>query len=409
VNEKHDTVLIVDFGSPYTPMIARRVREARVYCEIVPHTTPVADVVARAPKGVILVGVTKVDDVWRKSGIPAIAPKEGQIDLHRFLFDVAGCRPTWTPANIVAEQVASIKQQVGDGRVLCALSGGVDSAVTAALIQRAVGSQLTCVFVDHGLLRAGEVDQVRRDFVTATGVDLVFRDESDRFLAALDGVTDPEQKRKIIGATFIRVFEDAARAIASEKGVDFLAQGTIYPDVIESAGAIKAHHNVGGLPDDLNFELIEPLYYLFKYEVRAVGLELGLPEAMVWRHPFPGPGLGVRVVGALTRERLDILRGADAIVREEIAATGLDRKIWQFPVILLADVRSTGVQHDKRTYGYPVVLRPITSTDAMTADWYHLPYDVLERISTRITSECPQINRVVLDVTNKPPATIEWE
>ena len=389
-------------------MITRRVREARVYCEIVPHTTPVADIVARTPKGVILVG-KKVDDVWRKTGIPVIAPTDGQIDLHRFLFEVAGCEQSWTPANIVAEQVAAIKATVGDGRVLCALSGGVDSAVTAALIQRAVGSQLTCVFVDHGLLRAGEVDQVRHDFVAATGVDLVFRDESDRFLTALAGVTDPEQKRKIIGATFIRVFEDAAREIAAEKGVDFLAQGTIYPDVVESAGAIKAHHNVGGLPDDLNFKLIEPLYYLFKYEVRAVGLELGLPEAMVWRHPFPGPGLGVRVVGALTRERLDVLRGADAIVREEIAANGLDRKIWQFPVILLADVRSTGVQDDKRTYGYPVVLRPITSEDAMTADWYRLRYDVVERIANRITSECPQINRVVLDVTSKPPATIEWE
>ena len=384
-------------------------REAHVYSEIVPHTTSIADIMARAPSAVILVGADRVDGEWTAPGLPVTATVDDQIDLHHFLFDVAGCEPVWTAANIVAEQVAEIKATVGDGRVLCALSGGVDSAVTAALIQRAIGSQLTCVFVDHGLLRAGEVDQVRRDFVAATGVDLEFRDESDRFLAALDGITDPEQKRKIIGATFIRVFEDAARAIAAEKGIDFLAQGTIYPDVVESAGAIKSHHNVGGLPADLSFQLIEPLYYLFKYEVRAVGLELGLPEAMVWRHPFPGPGLGVRVVGALTRERLDILRGADAIVREEIAVAGLDRTIWQFPVILLADVRSVGVQGERRTYGHPVVLRPITSEDAMTAQWFRLPFDVLERISTRITSECPQINRVVLDVTSKPPATIEWE
>ena len=390
-------------------MIARLVRESHVYSELIPHTAPVADVVARGPRAVILAGADEVDPAWATSGASVVAAPDEKFDLPHFLFDVAGCQPTWTPANIVTEQVAAIKATVGDGRVLCALSGGVDSAVTAALIQRAVGSQLTCVFVNHGLLRAGEVEQVRRDFVAATGVDLVYRDESDRFLDALASVTDPEQKRKIIGATFIRVFEDAAREIAADKGIDFLAQGTIYPDVVESAGAIKAHHNVGGLPADLQFKLIEPLYYLFKYEVRAVGLELGLPEAMVWRHPFPGPGLGVRVVGALTRERLDVLRGADAIVREEMVVAGLDRKIWQFPVVLLADVRSVGVQDETRTYGYPVVLRPITSADAMTADWYRLPYDVLARIATRITSECPQINRVVLDVTSKPPATIEWE
>jgi GMP synthase (glutamine-hydrolysing) len=344
--------------------------------------------------------------------------EHGQRILARFL-ELAGCRPSWTMLNIVEEQVAAIRAQVGDGRAICGLSGGVDSAVAAALVQRAIGDRLTCVFVDHGLLRKGEAEQVEQDYVAATGVKLKVANEAGVFLEALENVDDPETKRKIIGREFIRAFERAAREVADEAGqhgeaCDFLVQGTLYPDVVESGGGtgtanIKSHHNVGGLPDDLKFQLVEPLRALFKDEVRRVGEELGLPPAIVRRQPFPGPGLAIRIIGEVTAERLAVLREADAIVREEMSAAGLDALIWQCPVVLLADVRSVGVQGDGRSYGHPIVLRPVTSEDAMTADWARLPDEVLARISTRVTNEVPEINRVVLDVTSKPPATIEWE
>jgi GMP synthase (glutamine-hydrolysing) len=338
--------------------------------------------------------------------------------LARFL-ELAGCRPSWTMLNIVEDQTAAIREQVGGGRAICGLSGGVDSAVAAALVQRAIGDRLTCVFVDHGLLRKGEAEQVEQDFVAATGVRLKVATEAEAFLTALAGVTDPEQKRKVIGREFIRAFERAAREVTAEAGehgeaCEFLVQGTLYPDVVESGGGtgtanIKSHHNVGGLPDDLKFRLVEPLRALFKDEVRRVGEELGLPQAIIRRQPFPGPGLAIRIIGEVTAARLAILREADAIVREEMSAAGLDALVWQCPVVLLADVRSVGVQGDSRSYGHPLVLRPVTSEDAMTADWARLPADVLARISTRVTNEVPHVNRVVLDVTSKPPATIEWE
>ncbi len=511
-------VLVVDFGAQYAQLIARRVREAQVYSEVVPHTASVAALMAREPAAVILsggpssvyadgapvvdpalfdagvpvfgicygfqamalalggtvahtgdrefgrtdlslrdtagalhTGLPRRHPVWMShgdsvteapagftvtagsDGTPVAAFEDtarrfagvqyhpevghsphGQEVLRRFLRDIAGIRPHWTTASIVDEQVALIREQVGDGHALCGLSGGVDSAVAAALVQRAIGDRLTCVFVDHGLLRSGERAQVERDFVAATGVRLVTVDAESTFLDALAGVTDPEAKRKIIGREFIRAFEQAARDLRHADGVDFLVQGTLYPDVVESGGGtgaanIKSHHNVGGLPDDLKFRLVEPLRSLFKDEVRRVGTELGLPETIVHRQPFPGPGLGIRIIGEVTAGRLAILRAADGIAREELTAAGLDRDIWQCPVVLLADVRSVGVQGDGRTYGHPVVLRPVSSEDAMTADWTRLPYDVLERISTRITNEVADINRVVLDVTSKPPGTIEWE
>jgi GMP synthase (glutamine-hydrolysing) len=516
----HRPVLVIDYGAQYAQLIARRVREAQVYSEVVPHTEdiksllerdPVAIVLSGGPSSVYADGAPEVDPALFDAGVPVFgicygfqamakalggtvehtgarefgrtdlrtdlavdggvlhadlphrhpvwmshgdsvtkAPEGfavtassdgapvaafedlerrfagvqyhpevghtpyGQDVLRRFLHDVAGLRPSWTIASIVEEQVARIREQIGDGRAICALSGGVDSAVAAALVQRAIGDRLTCVFVDHGLLRAGERGQVERDFVAATGVNLVTVDAVDRFLAALAGVTEPEQKRKIIGREFIRIFEQAERDLKAEGDYRFLVQGTLYPDVVESGGGagaanIKSHHNVGGLPDDLAFELVEPLRELFKDEVRRVGLELGLPETIVHRQPFPGPGLGIRIIGEVTAARLEILRSADAIAREELTAAGLDRDIWQCPVVLLADVHSVGVQGDFRTYGHPVVLRPVSSEDAMTADWSRLPYDVLERISTRITNEVPDVNRVVLDVTSKPPGTIEWE
>jgi GMP synthase (glutamine-hydrolysing) len=365
---------------------------------------------------------------------PEVLHTEHGMQVLRQFLAAAGCRPGWTMRSVVDEQVARVKAQVGDGRAICGLSGGVDSAVAAALVQRAIGHQLTCVFVDHGLLRRGEAGQVEKDFVAATGVDLKVVDAADDFLRALAGVTDPEEKRKIIGREFIRAFEQAAQEITAAPGngsghgsggsghgaggrpdpVGFLVQGTLYPDVVESGGgtgaaSIKSHHNVGGLPADLAFELVEPLRTLFKDEVRKVGAELGLPPEIVWRQPFPGPGLGVRIVGEVTRQRLRIVRAADDIARAELSRAGLDREIWQCPVVLLADVRSVGVQGDGRSYGYPVVLRPVTSEDAMTADWARLPDAVLATISTRITNEVPEINRVVLDITSKPPGTIEWE
>ena len=514
---QHEKVLVVDFGAQYAQLIARRVREASVYSEIVSSALdadailalrPAAIILSGGPSSVYEEGAPKLDTRILEAGVPVLgicygfqvmaqalggtvaktgqreygrtslsihdggcllgslpntlnvwmshgdsvsrAPKGfrvlartagapvaafedltrklagvqwhpevmhsqwGQQVLEHFLFNIAGLSPDWTAENMVTESIDAVRAKVGDRRVLCGLSGGVDSAVAAALVQRAVGSQLTCVFVDHGLLREGEAEQVKQDFVAATGVDLVVADERERFLGALAGVTDPEEKRKIIGREFIRTFEAAARDLAGERGVDFLVQGTLYPDVVESGGGegtanIKSHHNVGGLPDDLQFTLIEPLRQMFKDEVRAVGEQLGLPEEMVWRHPFPGPGLAIRIIGEVTEHRLDILRQADAIARHELAEAKLERAIWQFPVVLLADVRSVGVQGDGRTYGHPVVLRPVVSDDAMTADWARLPYEVIEKISSRITNECPEVNRVVVDVTSKPPGTIEWE
>ncbi|MHB1431998.1 MAG: glutamine-hydrolyzing GMP synthase [Streptosporangiaceae bacterium] len=362
---------------------------------------------------------------------PEVGHTEHGMAMLRNFLAAAGCRTDWTTGTIIDDQVGRIRAQIGTGHAICGLSGGVDSAVAAALVQRAVGSQLTCVFVDHGLLRTGEAEQVEKDFVAATGVDLVVVDARAEFAEALAGVTDPERKRKIIGREFIRAFEQAARQIAGRypdgaapaagpaesrerAAASFLVQGTLYPDVVESGGGtgtanIKSHHNVGGLPEDLDFTLVEPLRTLFKDEVRALGTELGLPPQIVWRQPFPGPGLAIRIVGEVTAERLRIVRDADAIAREELTAAGLDRQIWQCPVVLLADVRSVGVQGDGRSYGYPIVLRPVTSEDAMTADWARVPDAVLARISTRITNEVPEINRVVLDITSKPPGTIEWE
>ena len=509
-------VLVIDFGAQYAQLIARRVREARVFSEVIPHTAGVAEIKAKDPQAIVLSGgpssvyadgapqldpalfdlgipvfgicygfqamaralggtvartgtseygrteinvlggelhsgLPGIQPVWmshgdavtvapegfevvaRSAGAPVAAFEDrtrrlagvqyhpevlhtphGQQVLSRFLHEFAGIGASWTPANIAESLIEAARAQIGDGHAICGLSGGVDSAVAAALVQRAIGDRLTCVFVDHGLLRAGEREQVQRDFVAATGARLVTVDAQERFLEALSGVSNPEGKRKIIGREFIRAFEGAVREASSGEPIEFLVQGTLYPDVVESGGGtgtanIKSHHNVGGLPPDLKFRLVEPLRLLFKDEVRAVGRELGLPEDIVARQPFPGPGLGIRVIGEVNAHRLDILRRADLIAREELTSAGLDSQIWQCPVVLLADIRSVGVQGDGRTYGHPIVLRPVSSEDAMTADWTRVPYDVLERISTRITNEVPEVNRVVLDVTSKPPGTIEWE
>ncbi|GAA0209837.1 glutamine-hydrolyzing GMP synthase [Corynebacterium riegelii] len=509
----------MDFGAQYAQLIARRVREANVYSEVVPSTItaeelkakdPVALVLSGGPSSVYAEGAPQLDPEIFELGLPifgicygfqvmtqalggevaktgsreygrtAMAVKggvlhagldehpvwmshgdsvtrapegfevtastpgapvaafenverkfagvqyhpevmhspHGQEVLTRFLTEIAGLEQNWTASNIAEQLIEQVRTQVGDGYAICGLSGGVDSAVAAALVQRAIGDRLTCVFVDHGLLRQGEREQVETDFVAATGAKLVTVDERKAFLDKLAGVTEPEAKRKAIGAEFIRSFERAVSGILAESGneknVDYLVQGTLYPDVVESGGGtgtanIKSHHNVGGLPDDVEFELVEPLRLLFKDEVRAVGRELGLPEVIVNRQPFPGPGLGIRIIGEVTEERLETLRAADAIAREELTKAGLDDQIWQCPVVLLADVRSVGVQGDGRTYGHPIVLRPVTSEDAMTADWVRIPYETLEVISTRITNEVADVNRVVLDVTSKPPGTIEWE
>ena len=506
-------VLVVDLGAQYAQLIARRVRECHVYSEIVAHDTPITEIRAMRPAGIVLSGgpasvyeegapavdprifdlgvpvlgicyghqlmaralggevaatgqreyggtaltvdrpgvlladLNATEQVWMSHGdavvrapdgfrvnahteqIPIAAMEDPERDLYavqfhpevshtakgltilkRFLYD--GCRlhPDWTPTNVIDRAVEQIREQVGDAEVLCALSGGVDSSVAALLVYRAVGDQLTCVFVDHGLNREDEPEQVEETFGRHFHVPLVHVKAGDRFLGRLAGVTDPERKRKAIGEEFIRVFEEVAREHANAR---FLVQGTLYPDVIESgsrtAANIKSHHNVGGLPEDMELELVEPLRDLFKDEVREVGAELGLPEEIVWRQPFPGPGLAVRIVGEVTADRLAILRAADRIVRDEIRRAGLEGETWQAFVVLLADVQSVGVMGDGRTYEHPVVLRAVTSEDAMTADWARLPYDVLDRISSRIVREVPGVNRVAYDITSKPPGTIEWE
>jgi GMP synthase (glutamine-hydrolysing) len=335
--------------------------------------------------------------------------EHGQELLTRFLYELCGCRPTWTMSSIIETSVEAVRAQVGDGRAICGLSGGVDSAVAAALVHKAIGDQLTCVFVDTGLLRKGEAAQVVETFQRSQGIELIHVRAADRFFERLAGVTDPEDKRKAIGEQFIRVFEEAKAGIAD---AHYLVQGTLYPDVIESgtsdAAKIKSHHNVGGLPEDMDFELVEPLRALFKDEVRRAGEELGLPAEIVWRQPFPGPGLGVRIIGEVTPDKVATLQEADAIVREEIHAAGLERDIWQ-AFAVLPDIRTVGVMGDERTYAHPVIIRAVTSEDAMTADWARLPYELLERMSNRIINEVPGVNRVAYDVTSKPPGTIEWE
>jgi GMP synthase (glutamine-hydrolysing) len=516
-NPDIETILVVDFGAQYAQLIARRVREAHVYSEIVPHSITAAEIAARRPAGVIfsggpasvhVEGAPTIDPALYDTGVPILGicygaqllaldlggevsrsdrgeygrteleladspagpsvlfgtaqPSQqpvwmshfdtitvppagavitastpdtpaaafehptrgiygvqfhpevvhtphGQALLEQFLYEACGCKPTWIMSSLIETSIAAIRAQVGDRRAICGLSGGVDSAVAAALVHRAIGAQLTCVFVDTGLMRQGEGEQVVETFRRHQGIELIHVRAADRFFDKLEGLVDPEEKRKAIGELFIRVFEENAGGI---EDADFLVQGTLYPDVIESgtskAAKIKSHHNVGGLPDDMEFDLVEPLRSLFKDEVRKVGTELGLPDEIVWRQPFPGPGLGVRIIGEVTPDKVATLQHADAIVREEIRSAGLEREIWQ-AFAVLPDIRSVGVMGDERTYGYPIIIRAVTSEDAMTADWARLPYDLLERMSSRIINEVPGVNRVAYDITSKPPGTIEWE
>ncbi len=517
LSDRFDRVLVVDFGAQYAQLIARRVREARVYSEIVPHTVTAAEVAATAPKAIILsggpksvhvVGAPRLDPAVYELGVPILgicygaqliahqlggevarggrgeygraaldriagsastllhdgipaqldvwmshfdavtrvpagftataatpdAPMAvienaergiwgvqfhpevvhsagGQAILEQFLWRLAGCRPSWTDVSIIDTAVEAVRAQVGDKRIICALSGGVDSAVAAAMVHRAVGSQLTCIYVDTGLMRKGESDQIVDTFHRNMHIELIRVDAGTRYFEALAGITEPERKRKTIGELFIRIFEEHTGGLTD---AEFLVQGTLYPDVIESGGAdgqaavIKSHHNVGGLPEDMTLKLVEPLRNLFKDEVRRVGSELGLPDEIVWRQPFPGPGLGVRIIGEVTPDKVALLQEADAIVREEIHNAGLDREIWQ-AFAVLPDIRSVGVMGDERTYGHPIIIRAVTSDDAMTADWARLPYDLLERMASRIINEVPGLNRVAYDITSKPPGTIEWE
>ncbi len=513
---EQDTILILDFGAQYTQLIARRIRECKVFSEIVPSDITAQEVAARRPRGIIfsggpssvfaenapsadskiydlgipilgicygqqlmakdlggdvqpasqreygpatlhvrasgellngLAGINSSLDCWMSHGDKVLTPPAGftvlattpqtpvaamecakrrfyGVQFHpevehtpfgtamlgNFVHNVCGCSSEWTSAGIIDRAVAEIRSVVGDGKVVCGVSGGVDSCCVAALVHKAIGDRLTCIFVDHGLLRKGEPDQVRQDFAAAFGINLVFADASERFLTKLKGVSDPEKKRKIIGREFINVFQQHAESIT---GVQFLAQGTLYPDVIESGGSkhaqvIKSHHNVGGLPKRMKLKVVEPLKRLFKDEVRAISSELGLPDSIVWRHPFPGPGLGIRILGSVTRERLDLLREADSIFMQELQTSGLYRSMSQ-ALAVLPLVKSVGVMGDQRTYAHPIILRAVTTEDYMTARWAHLPYEFLERVSARIVNEVNGVNRVVYDISSKPPATIEWE